>query len=85
MAPLIRRYLTTMKKYPTTAEGLNALAQPKGNREPFMKSIPKDPWDQEYVFICPGTHNTSSFDLLSYGSDGVQGGGDDVNNWENLE
>lgn len=75
-------YRLSMHHYPSTAEGLQALASPKGNEEPFMEKIPKDPWDNEYVYIYPGQQNQRSFDLISYGPDGVQGGGDDVNNWE---
>lgn len=75
-------YRLSMHRYPSTAEGLQALAAPKGNEEPFMENIPKDPWDNDYVYIYPGQQNTKSFDLISYGPDGVQGGNDDVNNWE---
>ena len=75
-------YKLANRHYPTTAEGLTALIQPKGNQKPFMTSIPKDPWDADYVYIYPGSHNTTSFDIMSYGPDGVQGGGDDINNWE---
>jgi general secretion pathway protein G len=75
-------YRLSMRRYPSTAEGLQALTEPKGNEEPFMESIPRDPWDNEYVYIFPGQQNPRSFDLISYGPDGVQGGGDDVNNWE---
>ena len=32
--------------------------------------------------LDPGTHNTGKFDIMSYGPDAVQGGGDDIGNWE---
>jgi general secretion pathway protein G len=75
-------YRLSMGRYPSTSEGLQALAAPKGNEEPFMNRIPNDPWDNEYVYIFPGQQNQRSFDLISYGPDEVQGGEDDVNNWE---
>lgn len=75
-------YRLSMRRYPSTAEGLQALASPKGDEEPFMPNIPEDPWGNDYVYIFPGQQNPRGFDLISYGPDGVQGGGDDVNNWE---
>jgi flavin reductase (DIM6/NTAB) family NADH-FMN oxidoreductase RutF len=41
-----------------------------------------DPWDKDYVYIAPGTRNRDSFDIMSYGPDGVDGGGDDIGNWK---
>ena len=75
-------YRLSFRSYPSTAEGLGALTAPKNNAQPFMTSIPEDPWGNDYVYIYPGTNNTNSFDLMSYGSDGVQGGGDDIGNWK---
>jgi general secretion pathway protein G len=75
-------YKLSFRHYPSTGEGLAALASPKGNEKPFMQMIPKDPWGNDFVYIYPGTHNQGGFDILSYGADGVQGGGDDVGNWE---
>lgn len=42
-----------------------------------------DSWGNPYVFINPGTHNPSFYDIYSYGPDGQdeQGAGDDINNW----
>jgi general secretion pathway protein G len=75
-------YKLSFRHYHSTGEGLAALASPKGNEKPFMQMIPKDPWGNDFVYIYPGTHNQGGFDILSYGADGVQGGGDDVGNWE---
>ncbi|MDY6863728.1 MAG: type II secretion system major pseudopilin GspG [Thermodesulfobacteriota bacterium] len=77
-----------MGRYPTTSEGLNALRQRVGSGErwrgPYLKkSIPKDPWGEDYIYRCPGQHG--DYDLFSYGADRVQGGeGDnaDVVSWE---
>lgn len=82
MAEALELYKLSLRQYPSTAEGLTALTQPKGKEKPFMKSIPKDPWGNDYVYIFPGVHNQSAFDLMCNGPDGVQGGGDDISNWE---
>ena len=47
---------------------------------PYLQTdaIPKDPWGNEYIYKCPGTHNPTFFDLSSTGP----GGGDTViANW----
>ena len=49
------------------------------------RGIPKDPWGNEYVYLSPGTHNPDGYDVLSPGPDGVEGGGDDISNWEEEE
>src|SRR5271170_7025507 len=48
-------------RYPTTAEGLEALrTQPSGLKAwkgPYMKKeIPNDPWGNPYVYKSPGQH-----------------------------
>ena len=76
--------------YPTTEQGLEALtvepstAPVPGNwKGPYIKTkIPKDPWKHPYVYLSPGTHNTDGYDLYSFGPDGMEGGGDDITNWE---
>ena len=75
-------YKLSMRNYPSTAEGLQALVSPKNNEKPFMPTVPKDPWGNDFVYIYPGSHNSGSFDLLSNGPDGVQGGNDDIGNWD---
>lgn len=79
--------------YPTTEQGLQALVEPpavgqlpRAWREGgYLEKgkVPNDPWDNEYVYLCPGIHG--DFDLVSYGADGEPGGEDkdqDINNWE---
>lgn len=82
IAEALELYKLALRQYPNTAEGLPALVHPKNNERPFMESVPKDPWGNEYIYIFPGTHNAQGFDILSYGSDGVAGGGDDIGNWD---
>ncbi len=73
-------------RYPTTEEGLGALVeQPAGLtgwHTPYIKrGVPNDPWGTPYVYRCPGQHNTSGYDLHSFGPDGRGGGDDDIDNW----
>lgn len=82
IADALELYKLSFRSYPSTGEGLAALASPKGNERPFLPSVPKDPWGNDYVYIYPGTHNQGGFDIMSYGADGVQGGNDDIANWE---
>lgn len=51
---------------------------------PYMKKIPKDPWENDYQFVSPGKHN-KDYDLYSMGADGQEGGEEDdkdITNWE---
>ncbi len=75
-------------RYPTTEEGLNALREKPANLNkwegPYLpKAVPKDPWDNNYVYKCPGEHG--DYDLISYGGDSQPGGeGEDADvvSWE---
>jgi len=77
-------YRLSNRGYPSTAEGLGVLAAPKSGA-PVMSEIPKDPWGNDFIYLYPGTQNSGKFDLMSYGPDGVQGGGDDIGNWATQE
>ena len=73
-------------RYPAQDEGLMALTVRPQNvtkwMGPYLKrDVPKDPWDQPYVYRFPGQHNPTSYDLFSTGKDQREGGGDDVVNW----
>lgn len=73
-------------RYPTTEEGIAALVQMpasvKSWHGPYLKrGVPNDPWGRPYVYRCPGQFNPTSYDLSSFGPDGNEGGGDDIDNW----
>lgn len=77
--------------YPTTEQGLDALLrrpatspEPKNWKSPYLKKGQdiNDPWDNPYQYAQPGRNNTDGYDLMSTGPDGVEGGGDDITNWE---
>lgn len=76
-------YKMKVGKYPTSTEGLQALANPPNGRNPVMTPIPKDPWGGEFVYISPGQHNPATFDIYSKGPDQQGGTEDDISNWGN--
>ena len=78
-------------RYPTTAEGLEALIEPVSGVEewngPYLKKseIPLDPWNEPYIYESPGRHG--DYDLYSYGADKTEGGeGEDMDivSWKGL-
>jgi general secretion pathway protein G len=82
-------YYLDVGRYPTTQEGLAALVnRPSGLdiwNGPYLKggTVPMDPWRNAYVYVAPGAHG--SYDLISYGSDGREGGegsAGDITNWQ---
>ncbi len=71
--------------YPTTDQGLKALIEKPAdaaNWRPYLdtKAIPKDPWNQDYIYACPGQHNPDTYDLSSKGKDPNKTE-DDIHNW----
>jgi general secretion pathway protein G len=74
-------YKIKFSRYPSTAEGLQALTKPPEGKKPLMDTLPKDPWNQDYIYVSPGQHNPGRFDLQSKGEDGVADTEDDVKNW----
>ncbi len=91
---MLELYKLDNGRYPTQDQGLLALVRkPETDPEPrhyppggYLKfdSI-QDPWQKRYEFRNPGTHNSHSYDLFSFGPDGVEGSGgeedDDIVNW----
>ena len=74
--------------YPTTSEGLAALVSNPGGKKNwrgYLDSKPKDPWENDYQYVQPGQKNPNSYDLWSFGADGVAGGegaNSDIGNWD---
>lgn len=73
-------------RFPTSQEGLRALYERPSNSEtwkgPYLKrGVPKDPWQNEYIYEYPGRYNENGYDLYSMGPDLRQGSEDDVTNW----
>ena len=67
-------------RFPAEQEGLDALLtapadlQEKWDGPYLKKSELLDPWDNPYVYVQPGMINTTSYDLMSLGADGADGG-----------
>jgi general secretion pathway protein G len=71
-------YVLDVGRYPSAQEGLGALTKRPAGVDiwngPYLKggTVPNDPWGNAYVYRAPGARGP--FDLLSYGSDGREGG-----------
>jgi general secretion pathway protein G len=87
----LKKYKLDNGDYPTTEQGLEALVEkPSIGRIPkkypekgYIDKVPKDPWDNDYVYMSPGEHG--DFDIISYGADGDEGGegkNEDTQSWE---
>lgn len=72
--------------YPTTDQGLEALAQkpvpdpPRWKEGGYIDRLPMDPWQHDYQFLNPGAHG--AIDIYSMGPDGQSGTDDDIGNWK---
>ncbi len=88
----LKLYKLDNGSYPSTEQGLQALVElpevgtlPRNWREGgYLEKgkLPRDPWDNEYVYLCPGTHG--DYDIVSYGADGESGGegeNSDITSW----
>lgn len=80
-------FKTDTGRFPTTAEGLQALVANPGlkgfDSEGYLERVPKDPWGNPYIYISPGLHS-KDYDLESLGKDGEDGGADkdaDIECW----
>ncbi|MEI6633315.1 MAG: type II secretion system major pseudopilin GspG [Chlamydiota bacterium] len=64
-------YLENNSAYPATLDAL----VPE-----YIDEVPKDPWQNPYTYVFPGSHN-KDFDIESGGPDGSIGGDDDITNY----
>jgi len=76
----LKLYRLDNHRYPTTEQGLQALAAKPGS-EPvppnwkaggYVERLPKDPWGKAYQYLNPGIRG--EIDVFSFGADGVPGG-----------
>src|SRR5438045_3202431 len=69
--------------FPTSEQGLQALvSQPSSDPKPnrwyqLYSSLPKDPWQNDYIYRSPGTKNPTGYDLFSAGPDHTPDTADD--------
>jgi general secretion pathway protein G len=66
-------YKVLRGRYPTTEEGLGVLLQEKILKANKNGKV-LDPWDAEYIYLCPGQVHTDAYDVKSYGADKTPGG-----------
>lgn len=81
-------YFIDTGQFPSVQQGLLALrSRPEGVSNwtgPYLnKDVPNDPWGNAYVYRVPGRNG--SYEILSYGADGKEGGEDDnrdIGSWD---
>ena len=90
LSQALKLYRLDNKAYPTTEQGLAALAS-KPVLPPipdnwktggYVERLPADPWGKPYQYLNPGVHD--EIDVFSYGADGVPGGAGtdaDIGSW----
>lgn len=76
---LLETFRLDVGRYPSTEEGLDALRNAPSEaanwQGPYTnKPVPNDPWTNPYFYEYPGADGDESYILLSYGSDGIEGG-----------
>ena len=66
-------------RYPSAQEGLRALLDAPSGMDmwdgPYLKKLPKDPWNHDYVYRGP--QGATDYEILCYGADGSPGGDGD--------
>jgi len=66
-------------RYPTGQEGLRALLDAPSGMDmwdgPYLKKLPRDPWNHDYVYRGP--QGAADYEILCYGADGSPGGDGD--------
>jgi len=76
-------------RYPTTAQGLQALvarptAEPLPQRwQGYLDKLPRDPWGNAYQYLSPGVKG--EVDVFTLGADGKPGGEGvdaDIGSWD---
>lgn len=83
----LQMYRAAHGQLPTQAQGLEALCQAPTDppvpenypEEGYLerRTLPQDPWGHAYVYLIPGRNN-EAFEIISYGSDGEEGGTGDA-------
>ncbi|MEN6669845.1 type II secretion system major pseudopilin GspG [Psychrobacter sp. B38] len=72
-------YKVDNSRYPTTAQGLEALTTPPADAKNYPDGgyikggYPTDGWENEMQYVSPGSEGRP-YDLFSLGADGQQGG-----------
>ena len=69
----VKLYYRNCGRYPTTAQGLEALITPSTDCKRWRKTldtdaIPDDPWGNAYLYYSPGVRSQNDFEIISRGS-----------------
>ena len=76
---VLDQYRADNGRYPTTAQGLDALTTPPADAKNYPEggyikgNYPIDGWENELQYVAPGSEGRP-YDLFSLGADGQQGG-----------
>lgn len=76
----IERFGLDCGQYPDESMGLEALLTPPAGLEekwngPYLKASQlNDPWGNPIIYVAEGEINPGSYDLVSLGADGTEGG-----------
>jgi general secretion pathway protein G len=85
MKTALDSFNTDNGRYPTNAEGLQALITNPGNLQNWKRelnwggatsTIPTDPWHHDFIYRVPGMGKP--YELFSAGPDGIAGTPDDI-------
>ncbi len=83
-------YMQDNGRYPTTAQGLEALVtEPSSEPKPrkwmgYIEQLPLDGWAYEFDYESPGGENRD-YEIVSFGADGMEGGEEldaDIYSWD---
>ena len=87
----LEAYRMDNASFPTSEQGLVSLVRPPPEARNALPggylrqgSVPDDAWGHPFQYQAPGEHNTTSYDLWSFGADGTPGGTGvdaDIGNW----
>lgn len=74
----LKSFKLDQNRYPSTAEGLEALINKPANARSwpeggYLPKVPKDGWDNDVQYAAPGS-NGRPYDVYSWGADGEEGG-----------
>ena len=85
----LKLYRLDNSRYPTTEQGLQALARRPtsgpipNNWKSYLDKVPNDPWGKPYQYLSPGVRG--EVDVFSFGADGQSGGTGvdaDIGSWD---
>ena len=71
IAQALKMYKIDNSTYPTTQDGLNILVKKKYFED---NKLPKDSWGNGYIY----TADDEGFEIISFGPNKKEGGGDDI-------